>query len=288
MRTAALLALLLISSAAAAADEGIWKDENGNPVPETDSQKSVAGFGGLLIVTPDKDWQAKWASSAATPPNFTTADTVKVGGELTVLAFFTNPQPDASGMASVSMDIDVSRPDGSSSSHAAGTPCFKGKIEGPATNLYLCVSNASFLGEPADPAGTWSVKITLKDEVRNVSVPLATKFKLVKEQKASTAAPQPTTVDIQGAGEWKRAPQMHAYYDETVATFKNGTDIDVDAYEARSFAIFREFARAHGMNEAGMIDHLKLIPRQVVGIVKENPNVLKDYDAFWAALAGPD
>ncbi len=100
--------------------------------------------------------------------------------------------------------------------------------------------------------------------------------------------PQPTTVDIQGAGEWKRSPHMRAYYDETVKTFANGTDIDVDAYEARSFAIFREFARANGMNEQGMIDHLKLIPRQVVGIVKENPAVLKSYDAFWAALAGPD
>lgn len=98
----------------------------------------------------------------------------------------------------------------------------------------------------------------------------------------------PTTVDIQGAGEWKRSPHMRAYYDETVKTFAQGTDIDVDAYEARSFAIFREFARANGMNEAGMIDHLKLIPRQVVGIVKENPAVLQNYDAFWAALAGPD
>jgi hypothetical protein len=105
---------------------------------------------------------------------------------------------------------------------------------------------------------------------------------------ASEQPAQPTTVDIQGADEWKRSPHMHAYYDETVATFKNGTDIDVDAYEARSFAIFREFARANGMNEAGMIDHLKLIPRQVVGIVKENPAVLNSYDAFWAALAGPD
>ena len=104
--------------------------------------------------------------------------------------------------------------------------------------------------------------------------------------------PQPAAedvhVDIQGAGEWKRSPHMHAYYDETVKTFANGTDIDIDAYEARSFAIFREFARANGASEAGMVDHLKLIPRQIVGIVKENPAVLQSYDAFWAALAGPD
>ncbi|MET0534060.1 MAG: hypothetical protein ABW171_07535 [Steroidobacter sp.] len=102
------------------------------------------------------------------------------------------------------------------------------------------------------------------------------------------SAAQPTTVDIQGAGEWKRSPHMRAYYDLTTTTFAHGTDIDVDAYEAKSFALFREFARANGMNEQGMIDHLKLIPRQVVGIVKENPAVLKDYDSFWAALAGPD
>ena len=108
------------------------------------------------------------------------------------------------------------------------------------------------------------------------------------QQSAHSDQAQPATVDIQGAGEWKRSPHMRSYYDATVATFANGTDIDVDAYEARSFAIFREFARANGMNEQGMLDHLKLIPRQVVGIVKEDPAVLKSYDAFWAALAGPD
>ena len=105
--------------------------------------------------------------------------------------------------------------------------------------------------------------------------------------------PQPASdddvhVDIQGANEWKGSPHMHAYYDLTVATFAKGADIDVDAYEAKSFALFREFARANGANEQGMVDHLKLIPRQVVGIVKEDPAVLKTYDAFWAALAGPD
>lgn len=108
------------------------------------------------------------------------------------------------------------------------------------------------------------------------------------ERSAPGNEPQSTTVDIQGANEWKRSPHMRAYYEATVATFANGVDIDIDAYEARSFAIFREFARANGMNEQGMIDHLKLIPRQVVDIVRENPTVLKDYDTFWAALAGPD
>jgi hypothetical protein len=101
--------------------------------------------------------------------------------------------------------------------------------------------------------------------------------------------PPPTTVEFRDdASDWKRSPHMHAYYDETVKTFAHGMDIDVDAYEARSFAIFREFARANGASEEAMVDHLKLIPRQVVGIVKEDPSVLQSYDAFWVALVGPD
>jgi hypothetical protein len=74
----------------------------------------------------------------------------------------------------------------------------------------------------------------------------------------------------------------------TVAMLSPGTKVDVDAYEAKSFGIFREFAKANGVPEAAMLDHLKLIPRQVVGIVKDDPSVLKSYDAFWIAMVGPD
>lgn len=110
------------------------------------------------------------------------------------------------------------------------------------------------------------------------------------QSAAAHAAPsQPTTVSIQDDGSnWKRSPHMHAFYDMTVATFAHGNDIDVNAYEGRSFDIFREFARANGASEKAMLDHLKLIPRQVVGIVKENPAVLKSYDNFWVAMVGPE
>jgi hypothetical protein len=100
---------------------------------------------------------------------------------------------------------------------------------------------------------------------------------------------QPTTYSIQDdSSAWKRSPQLHAYYDLTVAAFARGNNIDVDAYEAQSFALFREFARANRVNEQAMLDHLKLIPRQVVGIVKEDPAVLTSYDNFWVALVGPE
>lgn len=133
-------------------------------------------------------------------------------------------------------------------------------------------------------------------DIRKIStvLALATTFAVAgcssasRQPRTAEAMPEPTTVDIQGAAEWKRSRYMRAYYEETVATFANGTDIDIESYEARSFEIFREFARANGRSEQGMVDHLKLIPRQVVDIVKADPSVLKDYDAFWVALAGPD
>lgn len=109
-----------------------------------------------------------------------------------------------------------------------------------------------------------------------------------RHSRPSEQSAQPTTVDIQGANEWKRSPYMQAYYELTVATFKHGSDIDIGAYESKSFEVFREFARANGRNEQGMVDHLKLIPRQVVAIVKEDASVLNSYESFWAALAGPD
>jgi hypothetical protein len=41
------------------------------------------------------------------------------------------------------------------------------------------------------------------------------------------------------------------------------------------------------MTPEGMVDHLKLIPRQVVQIVKEDPHVLDSYPNFVAATFGP-
>lgn len=176
MRKAVLLAVIL-TSAVCAADVG-WKDGDGKPAPETASQKSVAGFGGLLIVTPDKDWEQKWNTSPESIPYFSSGSTVEKGGELFILTLFANPAPDASGVASVSMDIDVTRPDGSSSTHAEDAVCARGKFEGPQDNLHLCGQVVGFTGEPADPLGTWSVRIVLKDDVRKVSMTLATQFVL--------------------------------------------------------------------------------------------------------------
>jgi hypothetical protein len=165
MKTAVLPALLLAIGVHAA-----------DPQP----QKTVAGFRALLIVTPDKDWQTKWNTTPERIAFYQSGQTVHRGGDVYIVTMFSNPQLDATGAASVSVDIDVKRPDGSSSSHAENAVCTHGALSAPSDSLFICSQVVEFTGEPGDPLGTWSVDIVVKDDVRKVSVPLNTDFVLAE------------------------------------------------------------------------------------------------------------
>jgi hypothetical protein len=108
-------------------------------------------------------------------------------------------------------------------------------------------------------------------------------------QHPAPAAPSGTTASLQGGEQaWINDPHMKAWFETTRAAFAAGpAKVDVDAYEQKSFAIFRDFAPAMHMSPEGMVDHLKLIPRQVVQIVKEDPHVLDSYKNFVDATFGP-
>ena len=108
--------------------------------------------------------------------------------------------------------------------------------------------------------------------------------------EAAAGEHAPSTANLQGNDQqsWINDPHMHAFYDASRAAFSNGPKkVDVPAFEQKSFAIFRDFGAARGMDPAAMQDHLKLIPRQVVKIVQEDPKVLDNYDNFVAATFGP-
>lgn len=88
---------------------------------------------------------------------------------------------------------------------------------------------------------------------------------------------------------WVNNAYMHQFYDLTVETLgKGATSVDFDAYRDKSYAIFRAFGVSMGGNPDMMVDHLKDIPRQLVGIVKDDPRVLDSYKNFTRALMGPE
>ncbi|WP_440224232.1 hypothetical protein ACQQ2N_03195 [Dokdonella sp. MW10] len=166
---------LAFFSLAASAQSG-WRDMSGNPLPDTDSAKSKDGFSASLLITPDKDWQERWAAPPETVPGFSTSDEVSAGGELFILTFLANPMLDASGMTDVACDFVVSRPDGSRSVEEFDMPCFKAELTTDPASVYLSTASLTYVAEPTDPRGIWAVKVVVKDRMRGVSIPLRTTF----------------------------------------------------------------------------------------------------------------
>ena len=169
-----LLALAFMS--AASAQNAVWKDKDGNPVPETESRRSLNDLAGALLVTSDANWQEKWDTPEDTIPEFREAKSVAKGNSIFILTLFSNPKLDANAQANLACDIDITRPDGTSSMHEADANCYQGPIKGNPYGMRLALPVIGFKGDPGDPAGVWTVHIALKDKVANTVLPLKTSF----------------------------------------------------------------------------------------------------------------
>jgi hypothetical protein len=175
-------ALLFFVASIVLADDRFWRDEHGNFATNTEARTAIDGFGAWLLVTSDADWKQKWEASPNTVPRFTEAHTAPRGKRLFILTFFANAKMTDNGEADVTCNIEVIRPDGSSSLHQLDAVCFRGQVKGEPTNVYLSQSILDFVGEPKDPAGKWLVRVTLKDNLRHVSLPLKTSFILADDK----------------------------------------------------------------------------------------------------------
>ena len=163
-----------------AAAASVWPGADGKPAPDTESRKSLDGFGGWVATTSDADWRAKWETPADGTPTFKVSRTVKRGERLAVLIFLKNPAVDAKNAANVRCDLRVTRPDGSHPVDAADVTCLQGVLVGDAMNVRIAAPVIDFVGEPADLAGTWTVEVSLRDAVRDRTLALKTTFDLTE------------------------------------------------------------------------------------------------------------
>lgn len=168
--------------------EGGWHTQDGKPVPDTDSMKSLKGFGGAILVTPDADWKEKWNTPAENRPSFRHASSVEYGEHVTILTFYSNPQPDKDGTVHVLCDIKLTRPDGSVPVDTKGTECAPNKLQGSRFNTRLTYAVIEFIGEDGDPPGVWRVEVSLTDKNRNVTLPLKAEFTLKPKAAGKAAA----------------------------------------------------------------------------------------------------
>lgn len=179
--------VIAVCSIAAAQDFG-WRDKDGKPTPDTESRKSSDGFAGWLLTTSDPDWEAKWNTPEHETPMFTGAETVRKGETIFTLIFIVNPKPDAKGDVNVSCDLKVTRPNGTTSIDEKNVDCLKGKLQGNPHNMRLAAPVLGFVGEPADPVGTWRVDVILRDVPRGVTMDLHTSFELLDDTGAKASS----------------------------------------------------------------------------------------------------
>jgi hypothetical protein len=83
-------------------------------------------------------------------------------------------------------------------------------------------------------------------------------------------------------------PEMeHDTLHELSVAMLRASPVDVSAYEQRSYEVFRALAASLGWPPEGLVDHLKHIPRELVGIATDDPKALDSFENFLVALRGP-
>ncbi|MEJ2619569.1 MAG: hypothetical protein P8163_04770 [Candidatus Thiodiazotropha sp.] len=252
---AASILLCVIPTTLFAETEG-WRDREGNPTPESDNLKSIDGFSGWLIITPDPDWEAEWNTSPETTPHFSEASEVAYGEKLTFLTFYGNPKVDPSGNIDIRCDIQVIQPDGTASVDMKDIECAVGKLQGNPHYVRLTSAVMNFIGEENDPPGTWTVNINLTDQNRKVSVPLTSKFELSRTKIAKSVLLEKSRFKSQeDVGKW-----MMYYY------MSPEPDALVEAVEYMSLS--------------GLLDNkdaISPVSGFLAGVFKDNPNHVPEW-----------
>lgn len=195
MRNLILLLTFCFSAQAFCDEEFHWRMSDGSKAPNTKNQKSISGFGGWLLVTPDKDWEEKWNTPKENIPHFAEAEEVELGEELTILPLFANPKLDENKNFSILCDIKIIKPDGSFSINEVDVPCAQGVLETDPMSIFLTQTVIKYIGEKGDPYGVWTVYFNMKDVFRNIEVPLETSFRLV-ESKANKSIQPPANATV--------------------------------------------------------------------------------------------
>ena len=159
-----------------------WVTKDGKPVPNTNNMKSINGFGGWLIITPDKNWEEKWDTPSYTTPHFSEASEVEYGENLTILTFYINPLVDASGNINITCGVKIVRPNNTISLNQQNIKCINTKLKGSPRNIRLSPVVIKYSGDKGDPAGEWLVEVNINDKNRGVSIPLKSRFTLIKSK----------------------------------------------------------------------------------------------------------
>lgn len=178
-----ILALAFIISLCEAAQTAswVWRSPDGNPLPASKARQSVDGFDVYLLAIPYEDWElVPKNTQIVDSATFREVQAVKRGGKLAIIVLLRNPKLSSDNTTKVSCDVKVIRPNGTVSINSPNESCGGGPLVGDTNTIRVSPMMIVFAADPGDLAGLWSVQITVRDNVRGVSIPVETTISLIE------------------------------------------------------------------------------------------------------------
>ena len=151
-----------------------WR-KDGQPV-DAPNMKSKEGFGAQFFLTESTQFFKDWDKPK--PPKFTPLETARRNVPFFTAIIFVDPGTNAAGVADVTCNIIVRKPDGSIYGQEKNLVGWKEKYIFPAHNLQLAQAYMGIRIEPQDPTGTYTVEVLVRDNIKKIELPLKTTFKV--------------------------------------------------------------------------------------------------------------
>jgi hypothetical protein len=175
-----LLAFCLLAFFALSAAEFLRAQEISQAEPSGEFlPPNENGFGAMLLFTEDLEFPKRfYKGGGELVLNATT--NLKVGVPFLILVNFFGPGLTASGETKTSMDLQILNPDGTTYTDKKNLQVWKGEYPFSATSLQLADSIVRMTIEPHYQIGTYDVKVTIRDEVKDVALSLSKSFTVTK------------------------------------------------------------------------------------------------------------
>ena len=143
-------------------------------VTNTDNIRSVGTFGAQLWLVSNGDFFENWRK-----PEAPTIDPVQIaqrGQSIYTVVIFYGETATPAGLGNVSYDISVLRPDGTIYNRRDALVGFQNLVPTDSRELQLGRNYLNISIGPDDPAGSYTVNVTVHDNVSKVDLPLKQTF----------------------------------------------------------------------------------------------------------------
>ena len=175
MKSAVIVALLSCWLIAGCSHFDHSKSERSD-TRQLESRKTVDGFSGWLLVTPEEDFPEDLNTSVEHPSSLSEPPLVQARESVLLLFFFASPALESDRIASVQCEFKVVLPDGTVSLEKTGVECYQSRLAETDDNKYVPGLIFRLVPDTNDPKGEWKIRASITDLRRGVKVPLKASF----------------------------------------------------------------------------------------------------------------